>query len=225
MFALLGLTWMALPLTLFPLAQQRIDSSLTGMLNSAMPILTVVVTATLFRGRVARPQVIGVLVGFVGILFIGVPEARSDGTSAVGVGLVLAAVTSYGVAVNVAGPLQQTYGALPVLRRALTVAFVLVLPFGIHGGLDSTYRTTSLLSTLVLGAGGTGIAFVFAATLAGRRGPVGASLVTYLMPIVSIVLGVTLRDETISGWEIAGTAVVLLGAYLAAAQIRVSGRT
>lgn len=213
---LLGLTWMAFPLTLFPIAQQWIDSSLTGMLNSAMPLMTVVVTALAFHGPVRRPQVIGVGVGFAGILLMGLPTATTAGTNAAGVALVIVAVTSYGVAVNLAVPLQQKYGSLPVLVRALRTAFVLVLPFGLAGIPDSSFQATSLLSCLFLGAGGTGIAFVFAATLAGRQGAVGTSLVTYLMPVVSIVLGVALRDEDLSGWEVAGTAVVIVGAWLAA---------
>jgi drug/metabolite transporter (DMT)-like permease len=225
---LLGLTWMAFPLTLFPLAQQWIDSSLTGMLNSAMPVLTVVVTAVLFRGPVRRPQLVGVAVGLAGILMMGLPTARAGSTNALGVALVVLAVGSYGIAVNIAGPLQQRYGALPVLVRALRFAFVLVLPYGLVGLVGSSFQTTSLLSCVVLGAGGTGVAFVLSANLAGRQGPIASALVTYLMPVVSVVLGVVFRGEDVSGWELAGCAVVLAGAWLASLggrQIRVSART
>jgi len=227
---LLGLTWMAFPLTLFPLAQQWIDSSLTGMLNSAMPLLTVIVTALLFHGPVRRPQVLGVAVGLAGILMMGLPTARAGDTNALGVLLVVTAVGSYGIAVNLAGPLQQRYGALPVLVRALRFALLLVTPFGLVGLAGSSFQATSLLSCLVLGAGGTGVAFVLSANLAGRQGPIASAIVTYLMPVVSITLGVALRDEHVSGWELGGCAVVLVGAWLAslgsrAPQMRVSGRT
>jgi drug/metabolite transporter (DMT)-like permease len=227
---LLGLTWMAFPLTLFPLAQQWIDSSLTGMLNSAMPLLTVIVTALLFHGPVRRPQVVGVGVGLVGILMMGLPTASAGDTNALGVLLVVTAVGSYGIAVNLAGPLQQKYGALPVLVRALRFAFVLVLPFGLFGLSGSSFQASSLLACVALGAGGTGIAFVLSANLAGRQGPIASAIVTYLMPVVSVALGVALRDETVSAWELGGCAVVLVGAWVASlgsrpAQIRVSGRT
>ena len=73
----LGITWMAFPLTMFPLAQQWIDSSVAGMLNSGMPVATVLVAALAFGVRSSRLQVAGILIGLVGILLIGLPTATS----------------------------------------------------------------------------------------------------------------------------------------------------
>lgn len=212
--ALLGVTWMALPLTLFPIAQQWIDSSLAGMLNAGMPLMTVLISWSVFHTPTGPRRLVGVGVGLVGILLIGVPEATTAGTNAVGVGCVVLAVTSYGVAVNVAGPLQQRYGALPVIARALGFATVLTLPYGIYGLPASDFALDSLVACILVGAGGTGIAFILAANLTGRVGPVRASLVTYVVPVVSIVLGVVFRDETVTVAAMIGTTVVLLGAYL-----------
>lgn len=212
--ALLGITWMALPLTLFPIAQQWIDSSVAGMLNAAMPLLTVLISWLIFHTPTGPRRLFGVAVGLVGILLIGVPEASTAGTNAVGVGLVVLAVASYGVAVNIAGPLQQRHGSLPVIVRALAVATVLTLPYGIVGIPDSTFAWDSLIACFIVGAGGTGVAFVLAASLTGRVGAVRASLVTYVIPVISIVLGVVFRDETVTIAAIVGTGVILLGAFL-----------
>lgn len=213
--ALLGFVWMAFPLTLFPLAQQWIDSSLAGMLNSAMPVMTVVVAWVGFKTPTGSRRLLGVAIGLAGILLIGVPEASTAGTSAVGVGLVLMAVTSYGVAVNIAGPLQRKYGSLPVIARALGFACVMVAPLGVFDGFDSSWDWQSLLACMILGVAGTGFAFVFAAILAGRVGAVRTSIVTYVIPIVAVVLGMVFRDETISALSLIGTVVVLAGAWLA----------
>ena len=212
--ALLGVTWMAFPLTMFPIAQQWIDSSVAGMLNAAMPLLTVLISWAIFHTPTGPRRLFGVGVGLVGILLISVPEASTAGTNALGVGLVVLAVASYGVAVNIAGPLQQRHGSLPVLVRALAFATVLTLPYGIVGLPDSTFAWDSLIACMLVGAGGTGIAFVFAANLSGRVGAVRASLVTYVIPIISIVLGVLFRDETVTVAAIIGTSIVLLGASL-----------
>lgn len=212
--ALLGVTWMALPLTLFPIAQQWIDSSVAGMLNAAMPLLTVLIAWSIFHTPTGPRRLVGVGVGLVGILFIGVPEASTAGTNAVGVVLVVLAVASYGVAVNIAGPLQQRHGSRPVIVRALAFATVLTLPYGVVGIPDSTFAWDSLIACFVVGAGGTGVAFVFAANLTGRVGAVRASLVTYVIPVISIVLGVVFRDETVTAAAIVGTMIVLLGAFL-----------
>lgn len=210
---LLGFTWMAFPLTLFPIAQQWIDSSLAGMLNAAMPLMTALIAWSVFRTPTGPRRLLGVSIGMVGILVIGVPEASTDGTNALGVVLVVLAVTSYGVAVNITGPLQQKYGSVPVITRALTAAFVMTLPYGLWGLRDSTFAWDSLLACVVVGAGGTGLAFVMAATLTGRVGPVRTSLITYVVPIISIVLGVVFRDENVTVLAVLGTGVVLFGAW------------
>jgi drug/metabolite transporter (DMT)-like permease len=212
--ALLGVTWMAFPLTMFPIAQQWIDSSVAGMLNAAMPLLTVLISWSLFQTATGPRRLFGVGVGLIGILLIGIPEASTAGTNALGVGLIVLAVASYGIAVNVAGPLQQRHGSLPVIVRALGVATVLTLPYGLFGLPDSRFAWDSLIACFVVGAGGTGLAFVFAANLTGRVGAVRASLITYVIPVISIVLGVVFRDERVTGAAVIGTAVVLFGAYL-----------
>jgi drug/metabolite transporter (DMT)-like permease len=212
--ALLGITWMAFPLTMFPIAQQWIDSSVAGMLNAAMPLLTVTIAWLGFRTPTTLRRLVGVGVGIVGILLIGVPEATTAGTNAVGVGLVVLAVASYGIAVNIAGPLQQRHGALPVTARALSFATILTLPYGAYGLADSSFAWDSLLACVAVGALGTGVAFTFAATLTGRVGAVRTSIITYVVPVVSIALGVVFRNETVSALAIIGTGIVLCGAWL-----------
>lgn len=211
----LGIVWFAFPLTMFPIAQQWIDSSLTGMLNAGMPVFTMLIGIVAFDTPPIRIQLAGVGIGVVGIGLIGLPEASTAGTTAVGVGLVLLAVMSYGVAINIAGPLQRTYGTLPVLRRSLAVATVLTLPFGLIDGAKSSIEIAPLLASITLGVGGTGVAFATMALLAGRTGAVRSSIVTYLIPVIAIALGVSIRDDDLSLWSVAGTAVVLVGAWVA----------
>lgn len=216
--ALLGFLWMAFPLTLFPLAQQWIDSVITGMLNSGMPVAALVAGVLLFSARPGRIQIVGVVVGLIGIALIGAPEASGGGTTAAGIGLVLLAVGCYGVAANLAGPLQREYGAVPVVRLSLTVAMVLTLPWGAIDATRSSFGWGPFFALLAMGALGTGVAYIFAAQLTGRVGAVRMSIVTYLIPIVSTVLGVVFRDEPLTLLAVVGTVVVLAGAYLTTRQ-------
>ena len=209
----LGITWMAFPFTLFPLAQQWIDSSVTGMLNGAMPVATVLVGVAAFGVAVQRPQVLGVAVGIVGIFMVGLPTARGGDTSALGVVLVVLAVSSYGLAVNIAGPLQRKYGALAVLSRVLAVAVVATTPFGIYGLTRSVWAASAVGANLAVGIGGTGLAYAAAATLTGRIGAVRMSIVTYLIPVVASLLGVLGLDEILGGWQVAGAVVLVGGAW------------
>lgn len=211
----LGVVWMGFPLSMFPLAEERVSSSLTGMLNGATPLFVAAVASLLLGRLPGVNQRLGLVVGLAGIVLIGLPTADEGASSLLGVGLILLALSSYGIALNLAVPLQQRYGGLPVLWRTQSVALVLTAPFGVYGLGDSRPDGSALLACVALGAGGTALAYVAAATLAGRVGSTRASMTTYLIPPVSIVLGVLVRDEDVAALSLVGAAVVLLGAWLA----------
>ncbi|NNK91439.1 MAG: DMT family transporter [Acidimicrobiia bacterium] len=210
---LLGLVWMAIPLAMFPIAQQWIDSALAGMLNGAMPLFSALVAAILLRTLPRRIQVLGLVVGFIGVVLIAAPSI-SGGSSPLGIALVLFATACYGLAVSIAVPLQQRYGALPVLLRAQAVAVVVLAPPGIAAISDSRFAWGPLAAVLALGVLGTGMAFVAMATLVGRAGATRGSVAVYFVPLVAIVMGVLFRDETVGWIALTGIATVLVGAYL-----------
>ena len=211
----LGVLWIAIPLTLFPIAQQWIDSAVAGMLNGAMPIFTAVVATILLKTLPGRLQVIGLLIGFAGIVAIALPSAGEGNTAAIGVVLVLVATVCYAFAVNMVAPLQQAYGSLGVIARVQWVAALLVTPYGIYGLTQSSFAWPSLLASMAVGLLGTGLAFVMMAKLAGSVGPTRAAFITYLIPVVALILGVVFRDEIVSPVAIGGVFLVIVGALLA----------
>ena len=212
--ALLGVVWMAAPLLLFPIGQQWIDSALAGMLNGAVPIFAAVTAAILLRRLPASRQLIGIAVGFLGVVGVLWPATRDADATALGASLVLLAVLCYGVAVNIAVPLQQRYGALPVLLRAQLVALVLLAPAALVSLPNSEFAWSSAVAVVALGFFGTGWAFVAMTTLVGRVGATRGSVAIYFLPVVAIALGVIFRDETIAAISLVGTGLVLAGAYL-----------
>ena len=212
--AVLAVVWMTVPLSLFPLAEQRVSSSITGMLNGANPIFTAIVAATIARALPPRRQLLGLAVGLGGVILIAVPSASEGSSSAGGVAMILAALVCYGIALNLAGPVQRQLGSLPVIGRALAVAFVLTAPFGIATISDSTFEWGSAAAVAVLGAFGTGVAYVLMASNAGRFGSTRASSTTYLIPGVSILLGIVLRGESVELVALVGSLIAVSGAYL-----------
>jgi drug/metabolite transporter (DMT)-like permease len=212
--ALVGITWMAIPFTLFAVAQQWIDSSLAGMINAATPLFVALVAALLVRQLPSRLQAAGLLVGFLGVVAISLPSV-GIGSNALGVGLVLLAALLYGFAFNLAAPLQRRHGSLPVIWRAQLVAVALVLPVAVVGALESEFSWSSLLAVAALGALGTALAFYWFTSLIGSVGATRASVAIYLVPVVAILLGAALNDESIHLAALLGTALVLAGAYMA----------
>ena len=223
--ALLGLVWMALPFLLFPIAQQWIDSSLAGMINGGVPIFAAGVAALVARGLPPARQLWGIAIGFAGIVVVGLPVLGESQATLAGVGLVLLATALYGIAINIAAPLQRRYGSLPVLLRTQLFALAFTLVPGLLALDGSRFEATGALSLLPLGCLGTGFAFVCMATLIGRVGPSRASVTIYFVPLVAIALGAIVRDETIEPLSLVGTAMVLLGAFWVSREQRTSGET
>jgi drug/metabolite transporter (DMT)-like permease len=213
--ALLGVVWMALPFLLFSIAQQSIDSSLAGMLNAAAPLFVALIGAIAFRRPPGARQQLGLLVGFAGVLVITWPAIAGAHASVLGVSLVLLATVCYGIAGNLASPLQVRNGALPVVLRAGLVALAVMTPLGLRSIPASTFSWSSLLAVAALGVFGTAIAFVAFTTLVGRVGAPRGSVTIYFLPPVAMVLGAVVRDEPIAVLSVAGTGLVLVGAYLA----------
>jgi drug/metabolite transporter (DMT)-like permease len=212
--ATLGVIWIAIPLTLFPIAQQWIDSSVAGMINGAVPITTAAWASLLLGALPGRRQLWGIAIGFAGVVLIFLPELQDSSATALGAGLVAFAIVLYGLSANMAVPLQQKYGALPVILRAQLWSLPIVVPVGLAQMPGSSWAWNAALAMVPLGVLGTGLAFYFMATLVGRVGGTRGSIAIYFVPVVAVMLGVLVRDETIEPIALAGMALVLVGAWV-----------
>jgi len=209
--AWLGVLWFAFPLSMFPFAEQHVSSALTGMLNGATPLTVAAVASILARRLPERGTLAGLSIGFGGAVVMALP-AMGGSSSAFGVGLIVLALVSYGIALNVARPLQQRNGAIPVVWRALGVAVILTAPLGLPAVLDGNWSLRPALAMLCLGAGGTAIATILTATAAGRMGATKASATAFLIPVVALILGVVVRHESVTLVSLVGASICLFGA-------------
>jgi drug/metabolite transporter (DMT)-like permease len=211
----ISIVWVGIPFTLFPLAEEHINSAVTGLLNGATPFFAGLFGALFFDRMPRGPQRAGMAVGFVGIALVSLGSAVGGGSAVVGVVMVLMATVCYGVATNLTGSLQQKYGSVAVMSKVLATAAVWTAPFGIWGLVRSDFGWDAAAATTVLGVVGTGIAFAFMATLVGRVGGPRASFITYLVPVVALVLGAVFRDDEVTALALLGVALVIGGALLA----------
>jgi drug/metabolite transporter (DMT)-like permease len=213
----IGATWMAIPFACFSIAEQWISSSLAGMLNGAMPLVAALVATLLLRRAPTRPQLLGLAIGFAGVVLVMAPALAEGGSSSLtGVLLVLLAITCYGIATNISVPLQQQYGSLAVTFRAQIAALVMTVPFAAFGIGRSSFAWSSLAAVAVLGAFGTGLAFVVLGVLLARVGAARASVAVYFVPVVAVVAGVVFRDEHVAALSVLGMVLVVAGAALTA---------
>lgn len=212
---LLSILWVGIPFTLFPLAEEHINSAVTGLLNGATPLFAGLFGA-LFFGRTPRgPQRLGIAVGFAGIILVSIGSSAEGGTAIAGVLMVLVATVCYGLAINIAGSIQQKYGSVVVMARILVLGTLWTTPFGLYGLTRSKFAWEPAAATVVLGVVGTGLAFAFMASLVGRVGGPRASFVTYLIPVVALILGALFQSDKVALIALVGVVLVIGGAVLA----------
>jgi drug/metabolite transporter (DMT)-like permease len=216
----LGVFWMAFPLSMFPFAERYVSSALTGMLNGANPLFAAAVAAMIAWKLPSRRVITGIVIGMAGTIVMGLPTLHEGKSTIAGVGMILAALVSYGVALNLASPLQQRNGALPVVLRAQLVALVLVAPIGVRDVFHVKWAPGPLAALLALGVLSTGIAFAIMSVSAGRFGAARASSTAFLIPAEALFLGVIFRGEHVSWISIAGGAVCITGALIMRSESR-----
>jgi len=211
----LSFIWVAIPFTLFPVAQQWVNSAVAGMLNGGTPTATALVAMIMLRRRPRGTLLAGLVIGFGGIVLIGIPSIGEGETQALGVVLVLTAAALYGIAINIAAPVQQKYGSLPVMARMLAWAALWNTPYGVIALVDSSFAWDSTIAVATTGLVGTGLAFVIFGSLVGRVGGTRSSFITYVIPVIALGLGITFRGDEVTFIAIIGVLLVIAGAILA----------
>ncbi len=211
----LSLLWIAIPMTLFPFAEQRISSGLAGLVNGSLPIFVAAVGAVMLRQMPGRTQLAGLVVGFLGVVAIALPALGAGGSEATGLLMVVLAVVCYGFAVNIATPVSQRYGSLPVTARMLALGAVWTAPLGVWSLPRSSFAWGPAAAVTVLGVLGTGVAFVLMGRLVAHVGSTRGSFAIYVTPVVALILGAVFLHETVYVLSVVGIALVIAGAILA----------
>ena len=173
------------PALLFAMAEQHIDSAVTGMLVSAIPLSTTAVAAVMTRVMPGPRRRRGLAIGLVGIGLLSAPDLVGAQAAPIGVGLVLVAITGYSTANNLFVPLANRYGPLPVTMWSLAISSVALLPVAIIDLGESSFEWLPVLSVVILGVLGTGVARTLMVTLIGRVGAPRGSATAFFVPITA----------------------------------------
>ncbi len=213
-----GLFMNSIPFTLFAFGQQHVTSILASIINATTPIMTLLALLTLFRSEKLRPNVIwGLLVGAAGVMVVLAVWQGFGDNDPIAVLCLLTATLCYGIGgpfiVRFVSPLK-----LPNEQTAfvqMTVAAIAVLPFYLSGPLMTAPATWApVASVLALGALGSGFAYVLFYSVINQAGSAIANSVTYITPLVAVLLGVLLLGEPVYWYEPVGAVVVVVGALI-----------
>ena len=134
MFAVTALVWMSIPFLLFPIAEQTVSTSVTGILNGGLPVVNTVVTALFTSTVPSLVRIVAVSIGAVGIAMISLASVSGDaGADGRGVALLLVALLSYAVASNISRPLQAKYATMPMMLWVAVFGTAWSMPLGLAG--------------------------------------------------------------------------------------------
>lgn len=219
-----------IPFFLFAWAESgRVTSGLAGVLNGTTPLLTLVIAvAALPEEKVTTTRTVGLAVGFAGVLLIVGPW-RSGALAGDGLGLLgcLAAAGCYGVAFNYTKRTLTGRGHASVvlafgqLGVATAIQLVVVAAVGRH---PMTLEWDTIGAVIALGAMGTGLAYLLYYSLIEEVGATTASMVTYLIPVVAVILGVVVLREPVTWNLFVGAGVVIAGVAMADGRLRLGRR-
>ena len=218
-FVALAVMGNALPFTLITWGQQRIDSSLAGILMAVMPLI-VLALARLFipEERFTRGRIVGFLLGFLGVLILLGPDAVASSTDT-GRELtaqlaVLGGAVCYSISVIIARVKPPTDPRI----TAATVTFIgalLVMPTALpDAAITEHVSDTALLALLALGVLSTALASVVYFRLITTGGPVFVSLINYLIPVWAMLAGTIFLNEALPTRFIAALALILCGIWI-----------
>ncbi len=209
------------PAFLFAFAETEIDSAIASILNSIVPINTIILGMVAFRISSTKRQIIGVIIGFIGtVLLIANGATINPDQNYWYALLVITATIMYALSVNIIKRHLQEVSALTIAVGNFAAIIIPAIGVLIYSGFFKTEVfqapefNMSMFYVLLLSVFGTAIAKVLFNKLVQISTPVFASSVTYIMPIVAVMWGI-LDGEGFGVWQLIATLIILLGVYLA----------
>jgi drug/metabolite transporter (DMT)-like permease len=213
-----------IPFLLFSYGETQVSSILAGIINGATPLSTLAVVLLAFpEEEPTLSRVVGLLIGFLGVLVVvGIWNGLGHGELP-GVLACIGAIGAYGIGFpygrrHLTGLVD---GPVSLATGQIVVATIVLLPAVLLTGVSTgPFRLETVVGMLGLGALGTGIAYVLNYRIVAAAGSTTASTVTYLTPLVAIVVGVAFLSEHLTWSEPLGGLIVVFGVAVSQGRLR-----
>jgi drug/metabolite transporter (DMT)-like permease len=213
-----------IPGVLFALAETKVTSILAGIINAVTPLMTLLVILLVFRDQKPKiQQVLGIALGFLGVLTVlGAWQGLGE-NPLWAVLVLLAAVTCYGISFPYSKRfiLPNKLKSEAMAASQVSLAAITLLPFYLYDGIaKDEYRPGPILAMLGLGVFGSGFAYIWNFKIMEAAGSAIASSVTYVTPVVAVIVGLIFLQENLTWYEPVGALIVLLGAAIGQERIK-----
>jgi drug/metabolite transporter (DMT)-like permease len=215
----------AIPGVLFALAETEVTSILAGIINAVTPLMTLLAIMVVTRNEKPKfHQVLGILIGFIGVLVVlGAWQGLGD-NPLWAVLVLLLAVTCYGFSFPYSRRFVLPYKLPPesIAAAQVTMGALTLLPLYLYDGIaKDEYRPGPVFAMIALGVFGSGFAYIWNFKVMALAGSAIASSVTYLTPVVAVLVGIIFLQESVTWYEPVGALIVLIGAAIGQNRIKI----
>jgi drug/metabolite transporter (DMT)-like permease len=221
----LGAINAALPFTLIAWGQKHIDSGIAAIANASVPIF-VVLLAIRFRPseKVTGARALGIVAGLVGVAVLAGANPEGSWWAAAGTLAVVVASFLYAAGALFAQTHVEDLDPILLVTGSTLAAALMLAPLSIAQAPSSLPGWEAWVAVTVLGVGGMALGQFIYYVLVEHHGSTKASLVTYLLPGMALILGIVFLDEPLTVAAVAGLALVLFGVALGSGLLRPSRR-
>lgn len=215
---LLGLTNVAIPFFLISWGEQSIDSGVASILDATVPLFTIVIAHFLLDDdKITLPKLLGLLIGFGGVVILMSKDINASTNSLLGQAAVVLASAFYaGSGILVRKATEDTPG---IIRSAVPLvsasAVMWISTLMVESPIEIPKLGITWMALLFLGVVGSGFAFTLAFYLIHEIGPTRLSMVTYLFPLGGVTLGVTFLHEQLT-WQLIVGAILIIASLAVA---------
>jgi drug/metabolite transporter (DMT)-like permease len=214
----LGIANIAIPFFLISWGEQSIDSAVASILNATVPLFTILIAHYLLHDdKMTWPKVLGLLLGFAGVVILMSKDIGDSLGSVLGqLAVVLASAFYAGGAVYARKTTQHMPGIMRSAGPLLPATVVMWLAtFLVESPVEIPQLGITWIALLFLGILGSGFAFVLSYYLIHEIGPTRTSMVTYLFPLGGVILGVAFLNEELSWQLLVGAVLIVLSLAVA----------
>ena len=205
----------AVPFILISIGEQYITSSLTAILVATMPLMVALLSLRLIPGEhLSGKRLIGLLIGFAGVVALLGFDIAGRATELLGAALVLVATLGYAIAPIIVSRRLSDLDPLGPVTASLLIATVALLPPAIATFPGQLPSVSALIAIAVLGIICTAAGLLVFFRLIAEAGPSRASVITYVNPLVAVIVGVVTLGERLSLVSVAGLGLILVGSWV-----------
>jgi drug/metabolite transporter (DMT)-like permease len=199
---------------LVTVAERNVPSGLAALLIASVPLWVVILRSTVARERVARGTLVGVAIGFAGLALLLLPGSRPAEATAGGVALVLLAAFLWATGLFLSPRVPVPPDLLASTAWQMVCGGAVLLVCALFAGEPNDLHladaaTKSLLAFVWLVTAGSWVAFTAFAWLLQNAPVSQVATYAYINPLVAVILGWAILDETVSAGTIAGAALVV----------------